>query len=591
MKYSVPRQIDQSCEADGIIFFAQRLEEMLTNHSIDLFKMPLLNTHGLADEYCDVANRVKAGGIIDYQLTAVYEEFIESFSSDIVLKENWGKDNIERVLKSFGSCSQKEKENVIAYINATLDNGKYFNWAKSTILKYTSLPKEKKSIESALRCFLPELIMWGYDPDFIFSTLQTHFFKGKQITKDTVEDFLNVFDLKTHRYNVYFSVSSVVQHFKNILEKRLDVLFEDDGNFHFYKTDRNKIIVYFKGIRSRCPHSAAKRAYNILDMFFSFYKYIGDKKGLSMQNKAMVIEEDNKPVFVSSKRQTFTVVEDVNYAEIGQQSDSLITGLLNNAEDEYLMLSKAIELHNTAISVTDLKSGFLNLWSSLEVLSQGHDSNSKLQPVLDLVLPILKKEYIGLQVQEVRKALKDNLAEEDCKKILEKIPVQGCETKKIFHLIYLPAYADLRTELYGMLKDVPVLRSRISLMSGMTTTKKLNASINAYIKRINWHLYRMYRTRNAIAHSGDVPVHLKYLGEHLHSYLDTTANEFMVKLSGDIPFRTREDIITDLKFAILRLDSYLEKDIPIDENIINVLIHPEIGYTMHCETHFNQKKD
>ena len=588
MKYSTPRQIDPTCDADGIIFFAQRLEEMLANYSIDLYKMPLLNTHGLADEYCDVANRVAAGTIKEYQRNAVYEEFLASFNNDIILKENWGKDNIERVSKSFGSCTQKDKDNIIAYINATLDNGKYFNWAKNTLLKYTRLPKEKKNIEAALRCFLPELIMWGYDPDFISTTLQAHFFHGKPINNDTVKTFLDVFDLRTHNYKVYFSVSSVVQHFKTILEKRLRVHFEDDGNYHFFKSDRNKIIVYFNGIKSRCPNSAAKQAYSILDMFFSFYKYVGDKKGLSMQNKAMVIEGENKPVFVSSKRQTFTVVEDVNYAEIGEQSDALITGLLNNAQDEYFMLSKAIELHNTAISVTDLKSGFLNLWSSLEVLSQGHDSDSKLGPVLDLVLPILKKDYISIQIQELAKALKDNLSEDDYNYILGKITAIGCEKKKVFHLVYLQEYADLRKELYGKLSAFPVLRSRISLLSSSTTTKKLNASISAYVKRINWHLYRMYRTRNAIVHSGDVPANLKYLGEHLHSYLDSTANEFIVKLSGDIPFQTREDIITDLKFALSRLDSYLEKDMPIDENIINVLLHPEIGYTMQCEKHSQQ---
>ena len=71
----------------------------------------------------------------------------------------------------------------------------------------------------------------------------------------------------------------------------------------------------------------------------------------------------------------------------------------------------------------------------------------------------------------------------------------------------------------------------------------------------------------------------------MHSYLDATANELIVKLSGEIPFCTREDIITDLSFAIARLDNCLEKDVPIDEEVINLLIHPEIGYVMHCGQH------
>ena len=466
-----------------------------------------------------------------------------------------------------------------------MDNGKYFNWAKETILKYTSSPKEKKKIEAALRCLLPELIMWGYDPEFISITLKAHFFKGAVINKNTVKTFLDVFDLKTHRYKVYFSVSSVVQHFRTILEKRLHVHFEDDGNFHSFKSDRNKIIVYFDEIKARCPNSAAKRAYSYLDMFFSFYKYVGDKKSLSMQNKAMVIEGNAKPVFVGAKKQSFSIVEEADYSEIGEQSDSLITGLLNNAEEEYSMLSKAIELHNTALAVTDLKSGFLNLWSSLEVLAQEQDSSNKLGPVLDLVIPILKKDYLVTQIHELNKALRDNLSPSDYQYIYDKIAIEGCEKKKTFYLIYLDKYSDLRNELFEKLNSVPLLRSRICLLSSATSTKKLNAAVSGYAQRIKWHMYRMYRTRNAIVHSGDVPNNLKYLGEHLHSYLDATANEFIVKLSGEIPFSTREDIITDLNFALSRLESCLEKDTPIDEKIINVLIHPEISYTLNCEDH------
>lgn len=584
MKYSIPRQIEPEFESDGIVFFAQRLEEMLSNCSDDLYKMPLLNTHSLASEYCKVAKMVDEGVLKEQYRTEVYNEFVHSFGSDIVLKENWGLENVERVTKSFGSCNQKKKNNVIAYIDATLDS-KYLDWTKQTILKYTGCYKEKKKIEAALRCFLPELIMWGYDPEFIHTTLDKYFFKGTTLNSRTVEDFLNIFNLKYYNYKVYFSVSASVQNFREILEKRLNVCFEDDGNFSSFKCPSNKIIVYFENVRECCPNSAAKRAYGYLDMFFSFYKYVGNKKSLSMQNKAMVIKDDERPVFVGAKRQAFTVIEQKNYAEIGVQTDTLITGVLSNAMNEYLMISKAIDLHNTALSVADLKSGFLNLWSSLEVLAQDQDASNKLGPVLDLVIPILKKDYIVKRITELNRALKDNLSEKDYQYIYDQIDGEGCEKKKTFQLVYLDRYSSLREELFEKLSAIPLVRSRICMLSSANTTKKLNAEVTAYTQRVKWHMYRMYRTRNAIAHSGDDPDNLKYLGEHLHSYLDATANELIVKLSGEIPFCTREDIITDLSFAIARLDSCLEKDVPIDEEVINLLIHPEIGYVMHCGQH------
>ena len=48
----------------------------INNDSIDLYKMPLLNTHGLATEYCEVTSKVAAGTIKDYQKN-IYEKYLE----------------------------------------------------------------------------------------------------------------------------------------------------------------------------------------------------------------------------------------------------------------------------------------------------------------------------------------------------------------------------------------------------------------------------------------------------------------------------------------------------------------------------------
>lgn len=585
MKYSNSRQIEPSTEVDGVLYFAQRIEEMLFDYSIDLYKMPLLNTHGLAREYCRVVEKVLSGEIKEYQREILFEEFLASFNDDIILKENWGISNIEFVTKSFGSSTQRVKDHTVAYVDSTLSNGRYYNWIVKTLLKYTKLPKEKKKIEAVIRCFIPELVSMGYDSEFIYTALKQHFFSGDAINNTSLEKFLAIFDLKSHRYNVYFAVSPMVKHFREILENRLRLHFDDDGNFSLFNKHSNRIIVYFKDIKAPCPNSAARDAYNRLDIFFSFYKFVGNKKGLSIQKKAMVKEQDCVPVFVASKKLSYNIIENIDYSEIGALSDQLITGLLINAEDEYSVLSKSVELHNTAISASDLKSGFLNFWSAVEILCQGHTADSKIGPVLDVVLPILKKDYLVTQIQDFNKNLKDNLRKEDYEYILSEIKVAGCEKRKIFQLIFLEQYKDLRTEVLTKLANYPVLRSRLCLLSSMNTTKKLNTMICAYVQRVKWHIYRMYRTRNAIVHSGEVPRNLKYLGEHLHSYLDSTANEFIVKLAGDIPFSSREDVITDVKFAIANLDSILEKDAPINEKIIDVLIHPEIGYIMNCEDH------
>ena len=63
--------------------------------------------------------------------------------------------------------------------------------------------------------------------------------------------------------------------------------------------------------------------------------------------------------------------------------------------------------------------------------------------------------------------------------------------------------------------------------------------------------------------------------------------EFVSKLSGDIPYQSIDNVMVDIKLAINNLESVLDKNITIDEDVLNTLIHPEIGAVMHCEEHMN----
>lgn len=589
MKFSLPSNWSGNFENDGILYFAQRLEEMLFDYSIDLYRMPLLNTHGLICEYCNVANKVNSGEVKEYQRDIVYDELLKSLKNDIVLKECWGDGNVEKIFKSFGSSSQQEKYNIIAYLGATLENGRYYDWCVKTIIKYTSEPKQKRKLEATIRCFLPEILSMGYNADFVYIELKKHFFKNKTIDENSVKNFLEIFNFRIFNYLVYFSVSATVVNFKDILEKRLNLNFKDDGNFKFFKKDRNKRIVYFKDIKATCPNTAAQIAYKRLDLFFSFYKFVGNKKSFAVQRKAMVIEKDKlDPVFVDAKKIAYNIIDDIDFKKIGNTSDRLLTGLLINAQSEYSLLSKAIELHNTALSVSDLKSGFLNLWASIEVLCQNENAESKLESVLKNVIPILKKDYLVSIIVNINECLKDNLSKQSYNNIIDQIKEVGCQKKKIFYLLLLPKYKDLKKNVIDELKNYPVLRSRILEFENMKSTKELREFIDSYVQRVTWHLYRMYRTRNAIIHSGEVPHNLKYLGEHLHSYVDAILTDFIVKLSGEIPFESVENVKVDIKFAVNNLDKTIEKDVDITEEVINILIHPEIGKVLNCERHIKE---
>ena len=582
MKYSIPKNYNNSFETDNMLFFAQRIEEMLFDYTSDLYKMPLLNTHGLINEYSIVSYKMTLGEVKEYQGDIIFEELVESLKNDIVLKENWGIDNIKAITDSFGSCGKSKLPQIISYLDAIFDKH-YLIWCKKTIIKYLEEPKAKAKMEAAIRCLIPELIYLKYEPEFIYSMVKTKLFQRANFSITSLKEFLGVFNQKMHEYNVYFAISNISLKFKEILENRLKFNFEDDGNFKYFHVDRNKVIVGINNIRAVCPNGAVKIAYKKLDLFFSFYKYVGNKKRFLIQNQAMVISEGEKPIFINTQSIYYNIVDSIDYKQIGKLSEALITGLLINAASEYHLLKKSIEMHNTALGIPDLKSGFLNLWSSIEVLCQNNDADSKLDNVIKIVVPILKKDYLISIVEDICENIEMNINE--LENVLNKVEEAGCTKKKMFCLLWLDKYKNLREEITDKLYDYPVIRYRISQLSNLTSIKHLNEFVKKYKKRITWHLCRMYRTRNAIIHSGETPDNIKQLGEHLHSYVDYTVNEFIVKLSGQIPFSSVNDIIIDIDYASSNFNKILANNKTIDESVINTIIHPELGHSINCSLH------
>lgn len=590
MKYTIPLKWEEEFNHDGFLYFLQRVEEMLFHYSSSLYRVPLLNTNSLIEEYCDVAEQVKQDIQKEYQLTKLFEEFLASFQNDIVLKECWGEENISKICKSFGSSSSNGKLETMYYLHSLFGNNIYYNWCVLTMKKYIHTSKEKKKLEQTIRCWLPELISFGYDANYIYIEIKNYLSKNIVLTANSFNEIINIFDFEIKKYKVYFGIPKSMFIFSELLKERLSLNLEDDGNFHEFKIDSRMAIVYFTNVPSLCPNLAANLAFERFNLFLKFYKFVGNKQFIRLNKKAMVIEEETQATnFVMLKQNMYHIADEINFNEIAETSDQLITGILSNAKSEqYGLLSRAIDLHNSALESTDLKSGYLNLWSSIEVLCSNEYSESKLKSVLNILLPILKKDYLSEVISDIEQSLNQNIGEDALKKLLSGVQTIGCNKKKLFYLCLLPEYKQLREESYVLLADFPVLRSRISQFGTLKNTEALSKVVNVYAQRVEWHIYRMYRVRNGIVHSGVFPEYLKDLGQHLHSYSDAILNEFSCKLGGDIPFDSAANVRSDVKFLFNNFEELFVTKQDLTEQIINKIIHPELSRVMECEKHLSE---
>ena len=98
MRFEITGQWKDGYKHDGILFCAQRIEEMLMNYTSHLYKVPVYNTFLLCTEYLKTYDLVKEGTIDQAHLSNTLEEFIDTFNSDIVIREHFTSTEIQHFI-------------------------------------------------------------------------------------------------------------------------------------------------------------------------------------------------------------------------------------------------------------------------------------------------------------------------------------------------------------------------------------------------------------------------------------------------------------------------------------------------------------
>lgn len=148
--------------------------------------------------------------------------------------------------------------------------------------------------------------------------------------------------------------------------------------------------------------------------------------------------------------------------------------------------------------------------------------------------------------------------------------------EKVACLILLPEYSSLLDDITDEMPRYPVVRTKmLTLHDRCKKRNELYALAERYGKRIGWHMSRIYRARNQITHSGGKPQHLKDLGEHLHSYVDSITAEVVVKLiSGNLC--NLSNVLTDCSLLIEEEKEYLKESKAIDLDTIKTIVSRKV---------------
>lgn len=240
--------------------------------------------------------------------------------------------------------------------------------------------------------------------------------------------------------------------------------------------------------------------------------------------------------------------------------DAAILGCQTKTAETYTSIRKIIMLHNMALRQVDLEDGFLNLWSALEIVGKDSKGDSKVEKVINSILPILQNDFFGKYFEAIISDLKNALSRDDYKKILLLISEEGDEAYKIACFTLLGKYEREREELFEKITLYPNLRQRIYKVYCLRENRdRLFQISEKYSQRLKWHIYRLYRVRNGIVHAGERDRKIQVLGEHLHIYCDAVITDIIVKLATKDNLDTIQDVLVDSQLLVQDKRNYFKE--------------------------------
>lgn len=565
MKYFTMNKSEKNQVNDGVLYFSQRIDEMLNQSTYHIYKAPVLNTYLLIKEYISTEELVSQDIINETHLEYIFEEFLESFRNDIILKEYVPEEDIIALIQKLQSSNSVDKNKIMHYMLRVFI--KYDYWCKKYIETIVFQKRSKQKIEKVLRCYIPGLIARGYDANYIHYHNKKTFNQHNKTDVEMFNEFISRFDFKPRKYKVFVALHNSVNEFKDVLIKHLGVLFDFDvSEAKGFKYLKKKYILAKLEIEALDKYEAAHIAYEHLDLFYKFYKFTNDDRQRWHLDKCMVIYDETDYAFINLKVRRFSFPENIDASNSSRLSAKVITALLTNAEQSFEQINKIISLHNQALESTDLSNGFLTLWSILEVLFITDKNCSKINEIQKKMIPLLQKEYMIMVFKCIDADLQDNLTAEQYDLLLRDI--EGSDSKyKITALITLEKYSQLREELYDWLNNVPLLRSRIANLNSICTQRcSYKKELDRFTRRITWHIIRLYRTRNAIIHSGEITDNLKPLTEHLHSYVDVCIWLIITALTIRRYLCTIDNVLIDEMFQVDKIIKELERKEPFEKD-------------------------
>ncbi len=537
-----------SSKLEGLIVFANLIDEMTFNYTCDSYKAPALNIISLLDEAEETVLDIEKGIIKEEGMRSVLEELTHSFKNDKVMSDVLqGMGLSHLVVNQWMSFTHREILNSIALLKQLNVGGIYFTKLKERLSRLIKDGKEKKEIENLTRIFVTHLKYMGYSEEYIYAVNLNFFFSPMTniVDENAVDLYLTRYDGTVKSYKVVNIGNPLFKSLKNafgkdhdVVDDKLQLSFSDPAINRFIQRRKNAQMFIMTDVKAMDPYTARQLSLQRIHRHSRSFLFYHHKDELSIQNECLVIEKNSHTVIPIKK----PIGSIMRCKDMKPFDASVMTSKTYNRlsyESESIQrIDSSKQLHENALITDNLENQFVNLFTALEVLipKDPNSNNARIAQIFETIVPYLCVNYYQKLVGSIDSSLKiwnngfyqrilSNVAEgaNDVEKlaaimVLPKYDSDDVNNKKELNLLYDQLTAD----------NFILMRHRMfDMHSILSKPENILSFLERHEERIRWHVDRIYRTRNMIVHGGKSPHYIATMVENLHTYCDTLVNQLI----------------------------------------------------------------
>lgn len=546
MRFRSLEKWDNKEESKGLIFIAQLIDELMFDYTLDTYKPSAMNTALLIKEAVDTISAIDAGVVMKPNLPHILNELCESLKSDEVVQKLLSVD-ISGVTSTLLNPKSSDG-NVATVVELLLRQVPLFAYKamNETLLREELLGTQDRSkLRKLTRSYITTLLNYGYTAKYIQKISQKffHYSPDRITSNEAIEDYFENFSGKLIDYHVIYKAPAYFSEFSEAA-KRLGIetlsnldgclISRDEINQHKIQLGTNEIFLYMSEIKGKEPNIVkvkADKSIETIQTLIGLYHHKETPKPIT----DCLVKNSETGACTKIYRHTNPMHKCHDAIQsVASKKLSAFMKAFSLKKESFSKFHRSAELHSLALASDSVENQMINLWIALESLipSKTDKDTAQIDHLANSIMPFLNLEYINKLLTRFSKDLL-YWNHKFVRRLYKGIDAQGVVSKTA-HLLALPKYQDLRTELENSFGDYHLLRDRYEhLVRLLSSPKSILETLDSHSKRVAWQLRRIYRARNTIVHDGSTPSYTEVLVENTHDYLDSVMRWVMALASSE----------------------------------------------------------